>query len=140
MLGIPSVITLGQFTADTVSLQIIGPAGGGKSSVAQASDVNGDGSVDLLVGASRPQAGDGSTYFVYGGPGGPAAVDLGSGLIDPEEDGGGEEDGGHEGVGASVVAHGDAAPVLEAAEHVLGAMPLPVKDLVVGERDLAAAA
>jgi hypothetical protein len=36
---------------------------------------------------------------------------LGSGLIDPEEDCCGEADGGEEGVGAAVIAHGDASPV-----------------------------
>ena len=41
---------------------------------------------------------------------------------------------------ASVVAHGDAAPVLEAAEHVLDAVALSVEGLVVRDRDLAALA
>ena len=63
---------------------------------------------------------------------------LGSGLVNPEEDGAGEADGGHEGVGASIVAHGDAALVLEAVEHVLDAVPLAVEGLVVGDRDLVA--
>ena len=64
---------------------------------------------------------------------------LGSGLVNPEQDGAGEADGGHERVGASIVAHGDAAPVLEAAKHVLDAMTLPVEHLVVRERQLGAA-
>jgi segregation and condensation protein A len=68
------------------------------------------------------------------------AVTLGSGLINPEEDSRGEADGGHEGVCASVVAHADAAPALEPAEHVFGAVPLAAEGLVIGERDLAGAA
>ena len=39
-------------------------------------------------------------------------------------------------VWAAVVAHGDAAPVLDAAEHVLDAMALAIECLVVGDRDL----
>lgn len=50
---------------------------------------------------------------------------LGSGLIDPEEHGGGETDSGHEGVGVAIVAHGDAASFSEAAEHVLDACWYP---------------
>ena len=41
-------------------------------------------------------------------------------------------------MGASVVTCGDAAPVLKAAEHVLDAVALSIKHLVVGKRDLAA--
>ena len=41
-------------------------------------------------------------------------------------------------VGASVVSRRDAAPVLEAAEHVLDAVTLAVEQLVVGQRGLAA--
>jgi len=63
---------------------------------------------------------------------------LDSGLVNPEEDGAGEEDGGEEGVGVSVVAHGDAPPVLKAAEHVLDAVSLAIQGSVVGKRDLAA--
>jgi len=47
---------------------------------------------------------------------------LGLALIALEEHGGREVDGGHEGVRASVMAHGDAAPVLEAPKHVLVAV------------------
>ena len=52
---------------------------------------------------------------------------LGSGLIDPEDDDGGQGDGGHEGMGASVIAGVDAAPIFEAAEHVLDPVALPVE-------------
>ena len=45
-------------------------------------------------------------------------------LSEPEGDGRCDADGREEGVGAAVVAGGDAAPVLEAAEHVLDAMAL----------------
>ena len=34
-------------------------------------------------------------------------------MIEPEDDGGGDADGGHEGVGAAVVAGVDAPPVLD---------------------------
>lgn len=40
-------------------------------------------------------------------------------LRQPEDDGFGDADSGHEGVGAAVVAGMDAAPVFELAEHVL---------------------
>jgi len=40
-------------------------------------------------------------------------------------------------VGASVVAGRNAAPVLEAAEHVLDAVALTIQHLVVWQRDLA---
>ena len=61
---------------------------------------------------------------------------LGSGLIDPEDDDGGQGDGGHEGMGASVIAGVDAAPIFEAAEHVLDPVALPVECRVVRYRDL----
>lgn len=54
-------------------------------------------------------------------------ADLCSGLIDPEEDDGGEADGGHEGVRAAVITHGDVGPVLQPAEHVLDAVPLVIE-------------
>ena len=41
-------------------------------------------------------------------------------------------------MGASIVASGDAPPVLEAAEHVLDPMALAVEHLVMRDRDLAA--
>ncbi|TXH35815.1 MAG: hypothetical protein E6Q98_13970 [Rhodospirillaceae bacterium] len=65
---------------------------------------------------------------------------LGSGLIDPEDHDGGDGDGGHEGVGAPVVAGGDAAPVLEAGEEVLDPVSAAIDGRVVGDWDLAAAA
>jgi hypothetical protein len=43
-------------------------------------------------------------------------------------------------VSAHRFSQGDAAPVLEPAEHVLDAITLPVKRLVIGDRQLAAAA
>lgn len=55
----------------------------------------------------------------------------------PEDDGGGDDDGGHEGLGATVVAGGDAAPVLETAEHVLDLVAEFVERAVVGVLDLA---
>ena len=39
--------------------------------------------------------------------------------LQPEDDSGGDADGGHEGVRASVVTGADTPPVLEPAEHVL---------------------
>ena len=39
-------------------------------------------------------------------------------LIDPEDDGCGDSDGGHEGVGAAIIAGVDAPPVFEPAEHI----------------------
>ncbi len=49
----------------------------------------------------------------------------------PEDDGCGDADSRHEGVGAAVIAGMDAAPVLELAEHILDLMTLPIKDPVV---------
>ena len=40
-------------------------------------------------------------------------------LIDPEDDGCGDSDGGHEGVGAAIIAGVDAPPVFEPTEHIL---------------------
>lgn len=61
-----------------------------------------------------------------------AAVRLGSGLIDPEEEDGSEGYGGEEGVGASVVPGVDSSPVFEAGEHVLDFVALAIEDRVVG--------
>lgn len=58
-------------------------------------------------------------------------------MIEPEDDGCGDADGGHEGMCASVVAGMDAAPVLEFAEHVLDPVALAVEHGVVGDLDLA---
>ncbi len=49
----------------------------------------------------------------------------------PEDDGRGDADGGHEGVGASIVAGVDAAPVFESAEHVFDFVALAVECGVV---------
>jgi len=54
-------------------------------------------------------------------------------LGQPEDDGCGDADGGHEGVGASVVAGVDAAPVLEFSEHVLDLVTLSIEGRVVRE-------
>jgi hypothetical protein len=45
-------------------------------------------------------------------------------LRQQEGDSCGDADGGKEGVGASVMAHGDAAPVLETAEGILDAVAI----------------
>jgi hypothetical protein len=58
-------------------------------------------------------------------------------LIEPEDDGCGNADGGHEGVGAAVVAGVDTAPVLEPAEHVLDLMPASIEGGVVRDLNLA---
>jgi hypothetical protein len=53
-------------------------------------------------------------------------------VIEPEDDGGWEGYGGHEGVCASVIAGVETPPVLEPAEHVLDFVALVVERLVVG--------
>lgn len=58
-------------------------------------------------------------------------------LIKPEDDGCGDADGGHEGMGASVVAGVDTAPVLEFAEHVLDPVALSVEHCVMWDRHFA---
>ena len=72
MAGIPSVITLGQVTTDTVSLQIVGPVGGGRSSVALVGDVNGDGYSDVILGLYGTdltgRASAGTSYVLFGDP------------------------------------------------------------------------
>ena len=63
---------------------------------------------------------------------------LGSGLIvDPENDGCCYADGGHKGVGTTVVAGVDAPPVFQASEHDLDFMALSVEHGVVGDVDFA---
>lgn len=52
-------------------------------------------------------------------------------MIEPEDDGGGDTDGGHEGVGATVVSGVDAPPVLELAEHVFDLVALTIERGVV---------
>src|SRR3978361_2363324 len=62
---------------------------------------------------------------------------LGSGLIDPEQHSGCDDDGRHESMGASVVARCDPAPILELCKHVFDTRPLSVELGVVGKLDLA---
>src|SRR5437764_14706450 len=59
-------------------------------------------------------------------------------LIEIEGDRGCDADGREEGVGAAVVAGGDAAPVLEFGEHVLDFVALLIERLVIGQRDFPA--
>ena len=47
------------------------------------------------------------------------------------------QNGGEECVSAAIVASSDAAPVLEAAEGILDAMPLAIESLVIWYLDLA---
>ncbi len=49
----------------------------------------------------------------------------------PEDDGYGDADGGHEGVGASVITGMDPSPVLEFANHILDLVTLAVESGVV---------
>ena len=58
-------------------------------------------------------------------------------MIDPEDDGCGDADCGHEGVGASVIAGVDAPPVFQSSEHDLDFMALSVEHGVVGDVDFA---
>jgi hypothetical protein len=77
------------------------------SSVASAGDVNGDGAVDLLVGADHYDNGseDGGTVFLYlggeSGPDdtGPQTDDSGTDDSGADDSGGGGEDGGGDGPG-----------------------------------------
>ena len=59
-------------------------------------------------------------------------------MIKIEGDGCGDADGGHEGVGASIIAGCDAPPVLKLGEQVLDFVSLAVEGLVVVERGFAA--
>jgi len=56
-------------------------------------------------------------------------------LINPEDDGRSDADGGEEGVGASVVTGVNAPPVFEFAEHVLDLVALAIEQFVVRDRD-----
>lgn len=67
------------------------------------------------------------------------AAPFRTGSINPEDDGCGDADGGHEGVGAAVVMGFDMAPVLEPAEHDLDLGALEVERGVVRDRCLAVA-
>lgn len=59
-------------------------------------------------------------------------------LREPEGHGSCDADGREEGIRAAVVAGGDPAPVLEAADHVLDAVSLAMQAFVVGELSFAA--
>lgn len=54
-------------------------------------------------------------------------------MIEIEDDGGCDADGREEGVGATVIAHCDAPPILDLGEHVLDLVAGFVERLVVGE-------
>jgi hypothetical protein len=56
-------------------------------------------------------------------------------LIDAKDDGCGDADCGHEGVGASVETGVDKSPVFEPAEHNLDFVSLSVEDRVVRDMD-----
>lgn len=58
-------------------------------------------------------------------------------MIEPEDDGCGDADRGHECLGATVVAGMDTAPVLELPEHVFDPVALAVEPCVVWDRDFA---
>ena len=55
-------------------------------------------------------------------------------MVDPEDDGSGDADGGKEGVGAAVIAGVDTPPVLELAEHVFDPVTPVVENPVVMDR------
>ena len=52
-------------------------------------------------------------------------------MIEPEDDGGGNADGGHEGVRAAIIAGVDAPPVLDFGEQVLDQVALFIDRFVV---------
>ncbi len=57
-------------------------------------------------------------------------------MIEPENDGGGDADGGHKGVGATIVAGVDAPPILEPAKHDLDLVALAIERGIVRDRHL----
>ena len=59
-------------------------------------------------------------------------------MIEIEGDGGGDADGREEGVGAPVVAGGDAPPILELGKHILDFVALLIERLVIGQPDFPA--
>jgi hypothetical protein len=59
-------------------------------------------------------------------------------LIEIEGDGRCDADRREEGVGAPVVAGGDAPPVLELGEHILDFVALLIERLIIGQRDFPA--
>ena len=58
-------------------------------------------------------------------------------MIDPEDYGCSDADGGHEGVCASVIAGVDTSPVFEPAKHDLDFVTLSIENGVVGDVDFA---
>jgi len=52
-------------------------------------------------------------------------------LLNPEDEDCGDADGGHEGVGASIVAGVDAPPVFQSPEHILDFVAFAVEGLIV---------
>ena len=58
-------------------------------------------------------------------------------MIDTEDDGCGDADGRHEGVGASVIVGVAAPPVFQAPEHDLDFMALSIENGVVRDVDFA---
>ena len=58
-------------------------------------------------------------------------------MIDPEDDGCGDADCGHEGVGAPVLTGVDAPPVFDPTEHDFDFVALSVEHGVVGDVDFA---
>jgi len=58
-------------------------------------------------------------------------------LFEPEDDSCSDADGGHEGVGAAVVACVDAPPAFETSEHILDHMALAIERLVIRNMDFA---
>jgi hypothetical protein len=58
-------------------------------------------------------------------------------LIDPEDEGCGDADSGHEGARASVITGVDASPVLQPSEHNLDFVALAVEQGVMRDVDFA---
>ena len=58
-------------------------------------------------------------------------------MIDPEDDGCGDADGGHEGVCTSVVTGVNASPVLQPSEHYLDFVALAIEHDVMRDVDFA---
>jgi hypothetical protein len=57
-------------------------------------------------------------------------------LIEPEDDGGRDADGGHEGVRAAIGSGVDAAPIFELAKPDLDLVTLPIEGSIMGDRCL----
>lgn len=56
-------------------------------------------------------------------------------MIDPEDDESSDADRRKEAMGASVISHGDASPVLEFCKHVFDDMTFLVEHRVIGDLD-----